>query len=156
MKEFVDAGFTSYVPQVEIASAVKSCGIEEEVAERLVIPYGDGFNLKVGRIKLKFLHTPGHSSGSSVVVASDAAGKDRVVVTGDTLFPGSCGRIDLPDSNKMDMYRSLQTVVAKLPDHLVVYPGHGYGGKSSTIGQEKMKGLLRPTTEAQWKRQHGL
>ena len=88
-----------------------------------------------------------------VVVASDAHGADRFVVTGDTLFPGSCGRIDLPDSDPMAMYRSLHAVVGRLQEHLVVYPGHGYGGSSSTIGEEKRTGLLRPTSEAEWRRQ---
>jgi hypothetical protein len=52
------------------------------------------------------------------------------------------------------MYDSLRNL-AKLPDALPVYPGHSYGGASSTIGQEKAGGLLRDMTRAQWTRMMG-
>eukprot|EP01051_Picozoa_sp_SAG22_P026360 SAG22_NODE_8277_length_668_cov_0.896309_2_plen_55_part_01 len=53
------------------------------------------------------------------------------------------------------MYKTLQNVLRGLPSTMVVWPGHGYGGGSTTIGKEKRNGLLRLTTEAQWKRQMG-
>jgi glyoxylase-like metal-dependent hydrolase (beta-lactamase superfamily II) len=60
------------------------------------------------------------------------------LITGDTLFVGACGRVDLPGSNVDDMYRSLTQVLAALPDEVVVYPGHHYGSaRTSTIGDEK-------------------
>ena len=72
-----------------------------------------------------------------------------------TLFPGSCGRIDLPESDKAEMHKSLQNVLRELPNEMVVWPGHGYSGGSTTISKEKKRGLLRRTSEQQWRRQMG-
>jgi glyoxylase-like metal-dependent hydrolase (beta-lactamase superfamily II) len=68
------------------------------------------------------------------------------VFTGDTLFVGNCGRVDLPGSNPNEMYTSLFEKVAKLDESLTVYPGHDYGSRpTSTIGQEKRTNyVLRP------------
>jgi glyoxylase-like metal-dependent hydrolase (beta-lactamase superfamily II) len=61
-----------------------------------------------------------------------------MVFTGDTLFVGNCGRVDLPGSNPEDMYNTLFQKVAKLKDSLIIYPGHNYGQHpTSTIAQEK-------------------
>jgi len=91
----------------------------------------DGQIVKVGEVKVKVYHTPGHSPGSVVYVA----GKHSF--TGDTLFVGNIGRIDLPSSDPRAMYRSLFEVVAKLPEDVVVDPGHDYGPTpTSTIGRE--------------------
>ena len=56
-----------------------------------------------GQVSLRVLHTPGHSPGSVVLVVS-AGGAERLILTADTLFPGSCGRLDLPGSSVDDMY----------------------------------------------------
>ena len=70
-----------------------------------------------------------------------------------TLFPGSCGRLDLPGSSVDAMYSSLQTKVAALDDELPLFPGHAYGGPSSTIGREKASGFLRPSiTLGSWRK----
>lgn len=104
----------------------------------------------VGGARLRFIHTPGHSRGGmSIAVgysgepgAAAAVGDDQQegvqlteanVLTGDTLFPGSCGRIDLPESDKAEMYRSLQNVLRNLPRDMVVWPGHGYSGARSLL-----------------------
>ena len=63
------------------------------------------------------------------------------MISGDTLFPGSCGRVDLPESDPRVMWDSLQTV-ASYDDQLVVFPGHAYSGPNTTIGREKRHGLL--------------
>ena len=110
-------------------------------------PIDDGDDLAVGAFKLRFHATPGHSLGSMVITVHSPMGAPRLLVAGDTLFPGSCGRIDLPDSDPIAMYHSLQQVVAGFNDSLAVYPGHGYSGKSTTIGDEKLNGLLRPMSE---------
>ena len=68
------------------------------------------------------MHTPGHSADSMCIIADDKA-----IFTGDTLFVGSCGRVDLPGSNPNAMYDSLYRKIPKLNDSLVVYPGHDYG-----------------------------
>lgn len=87
----------------------------------------DGDMVKFGRMTLKVIHTPGHSRGSISLLG------EREVFTGDTLFMGSIGRTDFPESSERDMKLSLKKL-ARLPDNFVVYPGHG---PITTIGEEK-------------------
>ncbi|KAJ1559494.1 hypothetical protein HK405_010438, partial [Cladochytrium tenue] len=108
---------------------------------------------------LQFLHTPGHTPGSQCVLVN---GGTRLV-SGDTLFVGSCGRVDLADSDPGCMAASLArlggtnggsggggsaasaTAVAvglALPDACVVLPGHSYGGEFTTVASERSAGLL--------------
>ncbi|MBU2573023.1 MAG: MBL fold metallo-hydrolase [Elusimicrobia bacterium] len=86
--------------------------------------------LALGRGKIKVIHTPGHTPGS-VSYAADGA-----VFTGDTLFVGECGRVDLPGSDPKALRQSLLKLAA-LPDNAVVWPGHAYNGNTSTIGVQK-------------------
>jgi glyoxylase-like metal-dependent hydrolase (beta-lactamase superfamily II) len=87
--------------------------------------------LDVGRLRLTFLHTPGHTPGSQCFLV------DGRLISGDTLFIGSCGRTDLPGSDPSEMYYSLTQRLGALPDETLLFPGHNYGGPSSTIGSEK-------------------
>ena len=87
--------------------------------------------LALGQLTLTFMHTPGHTPGSQCFLVGDR------LVSGDTLFIGSCGRTDLPGSDPSDMYYSLTQRLAALPDDTILLPGHNYGGPSSTIGDEK-------------------
>ena len=87
--------------------------------------------LDVGRLKLTFLHTPGHTPGSQCFLI------DGRLISGDTLFIGSCGRTDLPGSDPSEMYYSLTQRLGALPEDTRLYPGHNYGGPESTIGDEK-------------------
>jgi glyoxylase-like metal-dependent hydrolase (beta-lactamase superfamily II) len=87
--------------------------------------------LPVGRLTLRFLHTPGHTPGSQCFLV------DGRLISGDTLFIGACGRTDLPGSDPEAMYDSLTRRLAALPDDTVLLPGHNYGGEASTIGREK-------------------
>lgn len=88
----------------------------------------DGDLIEVGSVKLKVIHTPGHSKGSVILLGSD------VVFSGDTLFAGSIGRYDLPGGSLSDLVNSLKNNFLTLPDHVKVYPGHG---PVSTIGEER-------------------
>jgi hydroxyacylglutathione hydrolase len=91
-----------------------------------------GDEVTIGQLKVKLLHTPGHTPGSQCFLVGNA------VVSGDTLFIGSCGRVDLPGSNPEDMYRSLHDILGALPDQTKLFPGHNYAADaSSTIGEEK-------------------
>jgi hydroxyacylglutathione hydrolase len=97
------------------------------------IAVSDGDMIEIGRIKLRVLHTPGHSKDSVCLLYDD-----QFILTGDTLFVGNCGRVDLPGSDAIEMYHSLFDRLAKLDEKLIVYPGHNYGPTSiSTIGHEK-------------------
>ena len=95
-----------------------------------------GETIDVGDVPVTFVHTPGHTPGSQCFLA---AGN---LISGDTLFIGSCGRTDLPGSDPAEMYRSLNQTLRSLPDETVVYPGHNYADRpTSTIGDEKRRNL---------------
>lgn len=80
--------------------------------------YGEGDVLELGNLKLKVLHTPGHSGGSVVILAED------VMLSGDTLFAGTCGRCDLPGGGEENMLKSLARL-GRLEGDYKVCPGHG-------------------------------
>jgi len=97
------------------------------------IAVSDGDTIQLGSIMLRILYTPGHSKDSICLLL-----EDQFILTGDTLFVGNCGRVDLPGSDANEMYHSLFDRLAKLDENLLIYPGHDYGPTStSTIGQEK-------------------
>ncbi|MCC7301897.1 MAG: MBL fold metallo-hydrolase [Bacteroidia bacterium] len=112
----------------------------------------DGEEFTVGKVKIKVLHTPGHTPESSCFLLYDENGKEHALFTGDTLFVGDVGRPDLLDGKMSKeelagmMYESLNTRIKTLPDDVLVYPAHGPGsacGKNigkdtwSTIGTQK-------------------
>jgi len=76
--------------------------------------------LTVGGIAIEFIHTPGHTPGSQCFKLGDR------LISGDTLFIGSCGRTDLPGSSPEQLYESLTQKLMKLPDATLVFPGHNY------------------------------
>jgi hydroxyacylglutathione hydrolase len=93
-----------------------------------------GDTIVVGSQLIRYLHTPGHTPGSQCFLVGDN------LISGDTLFIGSCGRVDLPGSDPAQMYDSLVNKLRALPDHTVLYPGHDYASRpTSTIGDEKRR-----------------
>jgi len=147
MRHFVhDLSLPGFIHQVELATAANQIG----VSSTALTPLNDGDVLHVGAVDLHMIHTPGHSPGSITLVAS-INGSERLALTGDTIFPGSCGRLDLPGSSIDAMYKSLSTL-RKLDDNLPLFPGHAYNGESTTVQREKSTGLLRPMTKTQWAR----
>ena len=91
----------------------------------------DGDMLIVGQLRLKALHTPGHTRDSLCLVMDDR------VFTGDTLLIGGTGRSDLPTGDPHALYESLFDKLLKLPPETLVYPAHDYKGRThSTIGAE--------------------
>jgi glyoxylase-like metal-dependent hydrolase (beta-lactamase superfamily II) len=96
------------------------------------IDVAEGDVLEVGKVVIKVLHTPGHTPDSICLLANG------VLLTGDTLFVGECGRTDLTGGSARDMYNSLFQKLMKLDDNIEVYPGHDYGSSPrSTIGIER-------------------
>lgn len=86
----------------------------------------------IGNLSVRLLHTPGHTPGSQCFLV------DSVLVSGDTLFIGGCGRVDLPGGNATEMYYSLTQILGKLPGDTLLFPGHDYASRpTSTIGEEK-------------------
>ena len=113
----------------------------------------EGDEVVFGKVRLRFLQTPGHTLESvSVVVTDLERGETPVaVLTGDTLFIGDVGRPDLSESRTPQqlarmLYDSLREKILRLPDETLVYPAHGAGSmcgrnisadRSSTIGRER-------------------
>jgi glyoxylase-like metal-dependent hydrolase (beta-lactamase superfamily II) len=88
--------------------------------------------IQVGQVKLKVIHTPGHSPGGMSLYL------DGMVFTGDTLFVGSVGRTDFPGSSWEILEASIRQKLYALPGETVVFPGHNYGSQpSSTIQYER-------------------
>ena len=106
----------------------------------------DGDYIEFGNSKLKVLHTPGHSKDSICLIG------DNKIFSGDTLFVGNCGRIDLPGGSAKELYHSLFDVLHSLDDSLVLYSGHNYGlSETSTIGEEKATNpVMQKRTEQQF------
>jgi hydroxyacylglutathione hydrolase len=90
-----------------------------------------GDELGAGDVKLKIIHTPGHTPGS--ICFHSSAGDSRLFA-GDTLFLGSIGRTDLWGGSYEEILESLRRRVVTLPEDTVVVPGHG---PQTTIGREK-------------------
>ena len=122
-------------------------GFEAIIAE-------DGQIFEIGRIKIKVLHTPGHTMESSTYLLLDEDGKETAIFSGDTLFLGDVGRPDLAQKAAHMtqeelaglLYESLQNKIIPLSDDLTVYPAHGAGsacGKNmqketvDTLGNQK-------------------
>ena len=87
----------------------------------------DGDEISIGekdKISFKIIHSPGHTPGSMCLLCE----KDKVMITGDTLFKGSYGRIDFKYGNRMDMYASLRRLLSLDPE-ITFYPGHGEESK---------------------------
>ena len=114
----------------------------------------DGQKFKIGDIKIKALHTPGHTMESTTYLLMDENGKEHAIFSGDTLFIGDVGRPDLAQKAAHMtqeqlagiLFNSLRTKIMTLPDDVIVYPAHGAGsacGKNmsketvSTIGNQK-------------------
>jgi glyoxylase-like metal-dependent hydrolase (beta-lactamase superfamily II) len=106
----------------------------------------DGDTIRFGESEVTVFHTPGHSKDSICLVG------DGKILTGDTLFVGNCGRVDLPGGSASELYHSLFDVLAKLDDELVMYSGHNYGTRpTSTLGQEKETNfVMQPRTEEEF------
>lgn len=106
----------------------------------------DGEKITFGNSELVVIHTPGHSKDSMCLVG------DGKIFSGDTLFVGTCGRVDLPGGDARELYHSIVNVLRKMDDNLVMYPGHNYGSTpTSTLGtQKKMNFVMQPRTEAEF------
>jgi len=106
-------------------------------SESDLVRHDAGDTLEVGEVRIRLLHTPGHTPGSQCFLVEEKSGPGRLVA-GDTLFLGSCGRVDLPGSNPEDMYYSLNRTLRALPDETVLYPGHLYSPEASdSMGSQK-------------------
>ncbi len=88
----------------------------------------EGDTVSVGDVNLGVRYTPGHSPGHIALVG------DGFVISGDVLFAGSIGRVDLPGGDGRQLLGSIKTKLLTLPDETIVYCGHG---PATTIGEER-------------------
>ena len=93
------------------------------------VELAEGGVIRFGEIRLRVLHTPGHTEGSVCLLSDD----EGLLLSGDTLFPGGWGRVDFPGGSAEEMAGSIARL-AGLDDGLRVLPGHG---ASTTIGRER-------------------
>lgn len=134
-------GATELVDRLRIKAYINKqesgfVGRVSDLAPSDVVAVDAGDTVQIGKIPLTFVHTPGHTPGSQCFLV------DGNLISGDTLFIGSCGRTDLPGSDPAQLYESLNTL-RKLPDETVLYPGHNYADRpTSTMGQEKRRNLF--------------
>jgi glyoxylase-like metal-dependent hydrolase (beta-lactamase superfamily II) len=117
-----------YVNREEAPFSKRIAGLAD--SDMILVDSGD--TAEIGNLTLKFIHTPGHTPGSQCFLVENS------LISGDTLFVGSCGRVDLPGSDPEQMYYSLNQKLRNLDESTVVYPGHAYSSDAtSTIGREK-------------------
>ena len=93
------------------------------------VELAEGGTIEFGGITLEVLHTPGHTEGSVSLLARD----EGLLLSGDTLFAGGWGRVDLPGGSAEQMAESIARL-SRLPDDVRVLPGHG---SRTTIGRER-------------------
>lgn len=127
----------------------------------------DSETFHIGKVRIKLLHTPGHTPESTTYLLIDQNGKNHAIFSGDTLFIGDVGRPDLAvksDLTKEDLagllYDSLHNKILPLEDDVIVYPAHGAGsacGKNMSketfdlLGnQKKVNYALQPMTKAEF------
>ena len=111
-----------------------------------LVEHDSGDTVTVGDISITVLHTPGHTPGSMCFLVGN------VLVSGDTLFLEGCGRTDLPGGDAAQLYESLTTKLAKVPDHAVLFPGHLYSAEPSATMEEtrRFNFVFTPRSEAEW------
>ena len=106
----------------------------------------DGQKINFGNAELTVFHTPGHSKDSVCLVG------DGKIFSGDTLFVGNCGRVDLPGGSAKELYHSLFDILYNMDENLVLYSGHNYGSSpTSTLSKEKTTNfVLQKRTEQEF------
>jgi glyoxylase-like metal-dependent hydrolase (beta-lactamase superfamily II) len=132
-----------HVNKIEAEGLIKVTG----VSKGDLVTHEGGDSVELGGIRIRLMHTPGHTPGSQCFLVEEE-GQPGHLVSGDTLFLDSCGRVDLPGSSPEDMYHSLNGVLKKLPDETLLFPGHLYAPESrSTMGEQKRSNpFLRVTS----------
>ncbi len=126
-RKMIDATGARVVAHREEVERLREQGLPVDVVVR------DEAVVKVGDVSVRILHTPGHTAGGICLLLDG-----EKLITGDTLFVGDCGRVDLPGGNGQALYDSIHDKLMDLDDAVEVWPGHDYGDRSSsTIGEEK-------------------
>ena len=115
--------------QPEVQEYFSMLGLPESPKPDVLV--NDGDTITIGEEELKVIHTPGHTPGGICLYSKPDC------FTGDTLFVGGVGRTDFPGGSTQELMQSIKERLLTLPPDTVVWPGHGYGGRKSTIGEEE-------------------
>jgi glyoxylase-like metal-dependent hydrolase (beta-lactamase superfamily II) len=99
-----------------------------------LVAHEGGDEIALGGLRIRLLHTPGHTPARSV--SGREANRPARLVSG-TRHLNGCGRVDLPGGDPEAMYRSLNDVLKRLPDDTLVYPGHLYAEHVGSLGEQK-------------------
>jgi len=103
-----------------------------EIAPSSLKPVHGGETVRIGQVPVTLIHTPGHTQGSQCLAVNGR------LLSGDTLFIGSCGRCDLPGGDAATLYHSLAKRLRPLDDETILCPGHNYAEVPTTrLGDEK-------------------
>lgn len=127
-KIIMHSGDVEFFEQPEVKSYFAMLGLEPSPPTD--IPVNEGDEIKIGNVTLSVIHTPGHTPGGMCLYSAPH------LITGDTLFVGGLGRTDFPGGSHQELLESIRKKLLTLPKETVVWPGHGYGGSKSTIGDE--------------------
>jgi len=122
--------------------------------------FDEGDVIPLNGIKLKAIHTPGHSPDSISIMVEDEHGKDKAVFTGDSLFIGDVGRPDLREKagniqakrEEMaeQMYETIHNKFMKMADHVEVMPAHGAGSLCGKNLSDKLQSTIKEQKEENW------
>lgn len=140
------AQFLLHAGEAQILASAQMSGAMFGMAMRQPAPpdrlLNDGDTIPVGALRLKVLHTPGHTPGGISLLL------DNRVIVGDKLFQSGIGRTDFPGGDYATLMTSIRDKLLTLPDETIVYPGHG---PATTIGEERaLNPFLRPFATGQW------
>lgn len=117
-----------FMERPEIKNYFSMLGMEESPPVDKTVEGGD--IIEIGEEKLEVIFTPGHTPGGICFYSAPH------LITGDTLFVGGIGRTDFPGGSQQELFDSIRNKLLTLPEETIVWPGHGYGGSRSTIGEE--------------------
>ena len=132
-------------PEVEFVTKTTGLGPAQ------LVGHASGDLVTVGEVDIELIHTPGHTPGSQCFLV------DGHLVAGDTLFLDGCGRTDLPGGDPEQLYHSLTTRLAKVPDDAILFPGHLYSPEPSrSMGETRQLNVVyKPKSIEQWMRMVG-
>ena len=127
-------------PEVEFVTKTTGLGPAQ------LVGHASGDLVTVGEVDIELIHTPGHTPGSQCFLV------DGHLVAGDTLCLDGCGRTDLPGGDPEQLYHSLTTRLAKVPDDAILFPGHLYSPEPSrSMGETRQLNVVyKPKSIEQW------
>lgn len=136
LKENFNAPFYMHPADKFLLSNPLWPGFERQIGANFPCPdpdveLKDGMEIRLGKSKLKVIHTPGHTPGLCCLYSEE----DKTLIAGDLLFKGGVGRWDLPGGSLEDLRRSLKRIFSELEDDVLVIAGHY---EETTIGQERL------------------